>query len=327
MRNTADSTRRAVITGIGVVSPIGIGRSQFWSALQTSQSGMTRISLFDASDFPCQVAAEIQDFQPTDYMTPRAAKSVSRSTQFGIAAWQLALQDSGLDPYDARNSNVIMGTAIDSHESINQEIARHPALLQKYEMVDPLLVQKVFIGGPASAVAAQAGCEGYVSTVSTACTSGINAMGQALRHIQTGQSRIVIAGAAEAPITRLIVMGFCSSGFFIDEKDDPLNCLKPFDKGRRKCAPGEGSVVFIVEDAAYATARGARVYCEIEDFAQQNENKAMFLPDKSGKIWAETIARVAGGQKVDHINAHGISDQLRDKIESMAIETALQRKA
>ena len=320
--------KRAVITGVGVVSPIGIGISDFWEGLQEGRTGMDRITRFDASEFPCQVAAEVQDEGYLDHLNEREKEYYARATRYAVAAFTMARLDAGVDHFDEHRTGVILGSAASSMDYMEEQIERHPGFLRGFKQgtVDPFVMVKSFIAAPSAAVALAAGCRGYVTSVSTACTSGVNAVGLAAERIESGQGDIMIAGGVDTPINRILLNAFCAANYFTTDNSHPDTCLKPFDLNRTKCALGEGAAIFIVEDRDHAVARGARIYAEVESFNHQTENgNELFFFDQSGDRWADTMRGAVEKVKgpINHVNAHGTSDKVADKIEVTAIRKAL----
>ncbi|MBL8020121.1 MAG: hypothetical protein JNM27_10695 [Leptospirales bacterium] len=313
---------RPVITGIGLISPIGNGIVDFWENLLAGKCGIRDITRFDASSFPCRIAGQA-DFHAEDYLDRRFVRFTSLATQFACAAFVLARKDAGIQDFTPR-ADVIVGSGVSNLGPVMEQIEKTPQVLEGYLQTDPLLIQKMFIGGPASGIALLAGANGFVTTVSTACSSGINAVGLAADRIRHGKSDIVIAAACDAPLNHLVHTGFCSSGHYTNVNDPAAQ--KPFDVNREKCAPGEGATVFILEDHRRARARGARIYCEIADFDAINENTSeLYFLDKTATRWGSLIGRMARG--VNHVNTHGISDRVVDHVESTAIKKGFGRRA
>lgn len=323
---------KVVITGCGVVSPIGNGLDSFWTGLLEGKTGMNQITRFDASTFPCQVAAEVTDNGYLKYLNSREQKHYSRATRYAVAAFRMARRDAALDHFDEFRTGVILGSGVSSFDYVEEQIDKHPSFMRGFEpgRVDPFGMVKAFIAAPSAAVALAAGSRGYVTSVSTACTSGVNAVGLAAEHIKSGKAEVMIAGGVDTPISQILLNAFCAADYFTTDNSHPDTCLKPFDLNRTKCALGEGAAVFILEDRDHAIARGARIYCEIESFNQQTENgNELFFFDQSGEKWAATIRGAVKDVpgRVDHINAHGTSDKIADKLEVDALRKALGDRA
>jgi len=322
---------RPVITGIGIVSPIGIGKDEFWKNLLAGETGLDRITLFDASTFPCNIAAEVKDFHPEKYLNERQLKYYSRATQFACAAFNLAKADASLDYFDPYRTDVIIGAAQISFASVEEEIQRVGDEILKFdEDMDSTGILKTTISIPASAIANIAQIEGYVSTVASACSSGIDAIGIAANRIKNNEADCVICGGVDTPITGIILNAFSRAKMLTTENEDPKKVLFPFDERHTKSALGEGSAIFILEDRDKAIARGARIYAEIENFSQATENtNEVFMPEKSSKKWMKVIQDVLGrkNRKVEHINAHGPSDKKIDQMEAKALAGVFGNKS
>ena len=325
--------RQAVITGIGVVSPLGIGIDPFWTSLIAGETGVDEISLFDASSFPGRLAAEVKDFHPEHYLSKKTLRPLSRQSQMAAVGYLLALQDANLKPEELNGlTDVIIGSAEGSYALVEQQFANHPVLLTKYEkgLADPFTLLKGVIIGPMLAIARLSGAKGYTTTVSSACTSGVNAVGLAAQRIEDGRSRCAIAGGVDCPIFASMVTGFTEAR--ITTTSNNPNDLKPYDRNRTRYALAEGAGIFIVEDAEYARARGARIYARISGWAQGTENhNDIFSLDTSGEAWAATIRSAIEGKTLKtrglYVSGHGPSDKYIDAAEVNAIQKALGPKS
>jgi len=332
-RQRKNKKRRVVITGIGVVSPIGIGIDDFWKNLLAGKTGMGEITLFDPSSFPSRIAAEVKNFDPLNYLSRMQVQSYSRASQFACSAVKLAIDDGSMDDLDPYRTDVIIGSAVSSLDIIEKEALKSPTYTVEYKpgVVNPLSILKAFISAPASAVALMLKSKGYVTTVSSACSSGINAIGLASQRIIDGHSDTAVAGGVDTPITRFVLHALCDADFLSTKNENPEDALCPFDLRHSKSALGEGAAMFILEEYNQAVSRRAKIYGEILDFAQQTENiNELFMIDNQGENWAETISNVLkhkNTNKPDHIDAHGPSDSSIDKIETIAIKKALGKKA
>ncbi|MCB1315457.1 MAG: hypothetical protein KDK27_05845, partial [Leptospiraceae bacterium] len=229
-----------------------------------------------------------------------------------------------IDPY---RTDVIIGSGLGSQEVVEEHVAgRSDHLLEYGEGIDPTGMLKFFISGPAIGIALMLGCKSYVTTVSSACASGLNSIGLAMQRIQDRRADVVICGGVDTPITRFVWAGLCAARF-LTTNNDPVESMCPFDRRRSGGTLGEGAGIFIVESLEHARARGARIYAETAAFNQETENvNELYLMDKSGTRWAELIGRVcaeAGINRLDWINAHGPSDRQLDKLETVALKKAL----
>ncbi len=315
--------RRCVITGIGVVSPVGIGKDEFFTNLLAGATGAGPITKFDASNFSNNIAAEIKGFDPTKFMKKTQAKYLSLGSQYACAAFKLAAQDAKMDYFDPFRTDVIIGGASSGLDVMSETFFSEKADTRQLQLdVTPVSMIRAFMNAPASAVAFMAQTKGYVTTVSSACASALNAVGLGRDRVLSGKCDIAIVGGVDAPINPIVMNGY-NAAHFLTENDDPLS-LRPFDKRHEKAILGEGSAIFIVEELQSALDRGARIYGEITAFCQSNENmNIIFSMDESGERWAQTIERAlqerSGKKTVDYINAHGPSDKSIDNTELRAL--------
>lgn len=325
--------RKAVITGIGIVSPLGIGVEAFWNGLLEGKSAVDKITRFNTRSFPSRIAAEVKDFDPWQYMAKRRLKYFSRASQFAVAASNLAIEDAGLSGIDPFRTDIIIGSAISSLGTIEETLYRSKTKLEEYDehAINPADMFKVFISAPASAVALEIGSKGYVTTVATACASAINAVGVATDRIEEGHADVAIAGGLDTPITRIVLNALCAADFLSTENTNPKDCLCPFDKRRSHSVLGEGCVLFVLEDYNHAVARAATGYAEIVDYHQENENtNELYISDEEGQNWANMLMTLIekNERKVpDHINAHAPSDTAIDYLETLAFKKALGNRA
>lgn len=325
--------RRAIVTGIGVVSPLGIGVAEFWENLLAGKSGVDTITRFDASSFPSRIAAEVKGFDPWQYMSKRRQKYFSRASQFAVAATHLALEDACLPHLDPYRTDVVIGSAISSLGTIEETLYRSSSRLEEYDehAINPTDMFKVFISAPASAVALEIGSQGYVTTVATACAAAVNALGLAKERIEDGHADVVIAGGVDTPITRIVLNALCAAQFLATNNRAPRNSLCPFDKRRSRSALGEGCVLFVVEERNHALARAARGYAELLACHQENENtNELYVSDQEGKNWATALLHLLeqdGRKAPAHINAHAPSDKVIDYLETLALKQALGKRA
>ncbi|MCL5104084.1 MAG: beta-ketoacyl-[acyl-carrier-protein] synthase II [Armatimonadetes bacterium] len=294
--------RRAVITGIGPVTPIGVGKEAFWTGLRSGESAVRRISAFDPAPFRTQIAAEVRDFDPSDYLDSKQLRRLNRHAQFAVTAARLAVQDSSLDmANESRNRiGVCMGSAFGGRD----------------------FAEEVFCCSGSSGIAMDQGITGPVSSNSNGCASGTIALGEALVAIRWGQTDIVLAGGAEAPISPACIEAFSRIRMMSCRNDEPARACRPFDAGRDGFVIGEGAAVLVVEEFHHALNRGAHVYCEIVGYGLTNDAhhtpdgaqaaRAMLLAMSDAGLWAEDI---------DYINAHGVSTLSNDRIETTAIKS------
>ncbi|MCR4401902.1 MAG: beta-ketoacyl-ACP synthase II [Firmicutes bacterium] len=318
-------TERVVVTGLGVVTPIGIGREAFFDGLRTSRNGIGRVTRFDPSPFRTQMAGEVRDFVATDYMTEREAHRLARFTQFAVAAARLALTDAGLtvDGSNRDRVGVVMGCGIGGLEVLEEQVGALQA--EGPRRVSPFFIPMMIPNMASGQVAIFTGARGPNITVSTACAAATNALGEAFRVIQRGDADVVLAGGAEAAITPAGFAGFCALRAMSRRNDEPEKACRPFDRGRDGFVMGEGSVVLVLERLDHALRRGADPYAEMVGYGASDDAHHIVEPDPEGKgaLLAMQRALVDAGLSpadVDYINAHGTSTPLNDRCETMAIK-------
>lgn len=316
------AVRRCVITGIGIVSPIGISQQVFWKNLLAGETGVGPVTRFDASSYPRDLVAEVKDFDESQYLSARQSKVFGRSAKFAYAAAKMAMQDAGLGQVDPLQTDVLVGCAVGSYEALENALVRSKKGLLEFEegLMDMRDLLQSVTYSPASAIALLSQAEGYVSTVSSSCVSGLNAIGLASERIKEGKARIVFTGGVDTPISRVVMGALAGAGMTPgDDVDSAADSLCPFDQRRTKSVLGEGAGIFLLEDYAHAKARGARIYAEIVSFAQGSENmNELFMPDRSAKSWSRVVGKAMRALKkpIGYINAHAPSDTLLDKLEA-----------
>lgn len=318
--------RRVVVTGIGVVSPIGTGKEAYWKALRAGVSGVGPITSFDATEFATQFAAEVKDFDPTVYIDKKEAKRMDRFTQFAIAASSLAVADAKLDiqSIDQERFGVVMGCGIGGISTLEEE---HQKQLEKGGMrVSPFLIPMMITNMASGQVSMHFGAKGPNYTVVTACASSTNAIGDAFKVIQRGDCDIMLTGGTEASITPLGFGGFCVMKAMSRRNDDPQTASRPFDKNRDGFVMGEGSGILVLETLEHALARGAKIYAEVMGYGMSSDAYHITAPAPGGEGAARSMKmaiRDAGLQpeQVDYVNAHGTSTPYNDQFETMAIKS------
>ena len=318
-------TRRVVVTGVGVISPVGRGKKEFWQSLYQGKPGVDRITLFDPRDFPSQIAGEVKDFNPHDFTEPKKARRMDRYTQFAVAATKLALEDAGLriDSTNAPEIGVIIGSGIGGLRTLEEQ---HVILLEKGpRRVSPVLIPMMIADMAAGQVSIEFGATGPNWASVSACSSGAHAIGEAFETIKRGAAEIVIAGGTEAPITPLAVAAFSSAKALSTRNDEPQKASRPFDKDRDGFVIAEGAGIVILETEASATLRGARVYAEILGYGATADAYHITAPDPKGKGAAQAM-RLAlkeaeiSPTDIEYVNAHGTSTPLGDEFETLAIK-------
>ncbi len=320
-------SRRVVVTGLGAITPIGNDVDSFWAGLKEKKVGIGPITYFDTADYKAKLAAQVKDFNPKDYMDPKAARRMELFSQYGVAASKQALEDAGLDmtkeePYMI---GVSVGSGIGSMQAFERD---HKKLLEKGpSRVNPLLVPMMISNMAAGNISIQFGLKGKNINVVTACATGTHSIGEAFRAIQYGEADVMLAGGTEASICPIGVAGF-SSLTALSFSQDPLHASRPFDENRDGFVMGEGSGVVVLEALDHALARGAKIYAEVGGYGSTCDAYHITSPaeDGSGAARAMTNAIKDAGLKpedIDYINAHGTSTHHNDLFETKAIKLAL----
>ena len=328
---------RVVITGLGVVSPIGIGVSEFWKAALAGRSGISAIRSFDPfpiDGYRSKVAGQIHNFSPEQYLPSQQADRVDRYAQFALVASKEALADADLlmaKEAPHRVGVIVgagMGGMVMGEREITQLYEQH-----KPQRVHPNFIPVITLNSASGIVAMAYGAKGPNLTISTACSSSAHALGQALQCIRSGQADVVIAVGADASITPLVFAGFCSLRALSSRyNDDPERASRPFDRGRDGFVMGEGAGALIVESLAHAKKRKAKIYAELAGYAATSEAYHMVIPREDGEEVATTmrLALNAAGvtpAQVDYINAHATSTTIGDAVEAKAIRHLFKNRA
>jgi 3-oxoacyl-[acyl-carrier-protein] synthase II len=324
---------RVVITGMGVVSALGTGLDIYWEALKAGKSGIRRITQFDASPFPCQIAGEVLDFDPTCYMERKEARRVPRSAQLAFAAARMAAEDADLPaPFqEPERAGVAFGTAIGGLDQ--SELAIRTLRRDGYARLSPFIIPSALPNASAYLISQAFQALGPTSTISTACATGTQSMGEGLEMIRRGAADVVIVGGTEGLITDFAIGGFCAMRALPTRYNDaPEKASRPFDKDREGFIYSEGAAALILESVEHALARGARIYAELAGQASSSDGFHMAQPDPAAlgparaMRWALADAGV-GPDDVDYINAHGTSTQLNDLTETRAIKAVFGEHA
>jgi len=317
--------KRVVITGLGVISPVGNDKDSFWQALKAGVSGIGPITRFDADEMPTRIAAEVRGFDPGPFLDRKEAKRMDRYSQYAVAAAKMAWQDAGLDMerVDPWRVGVVFATGIGGMETFE---AQSRTLLEKGPgRVSPFFVPMMTANMGAGQIAIHLGARGNNFTINTACASGTNAVGEALRVLQRGEAEIVITGGSEASVTPLALAGFGAMKALSTRNEVPQAASRPFDRQRDGFVLGEGAGVLILETLEHARARGARIYAEVAGYGCTADAYHITAPEPEGEGAARAMAlALADGdlrpEDVDYINAHGTSTELNDRIETLAIK-------
>ncbi len=324
--------RRVVVTGLGIISPIGIGEDENLEALKNGKSGITRITHFDPEKFSCQVAAEVKNFEATNYLDAKEAKKMDLFIQYAVTASSMAMKNSGLEVRDdfAERVGVIVGSGIGGMPLIEQN---HKILLEKGpRRISPFFIPQVIINLAPGQIAMMFNAKGPNSSVVSACASATHSIGEAFKSIRNGETDAMITGGTEAVITPLAIGGFCSMKALTKANDVPEKASKPFDRNRDGFIMGEGSGIVILEELEFAKKRGANIRAELVGFGQSCDAYHITSPSLDGDgavrcMQATLRDAEANPEDITYINAHGTSTPLNDKIETTAVKTILKDKA
>jgi 3-oxoacyl-[acyl-carrier-protein] synthase II len=318
--------RRVVVTGVGLVSPLGVGTESTWRGVVEGRNGVGPVTLFDASDLPSRIAGEVKDFDPSRYLDKKDVKKSDRFIHFALAAARFALEDSGLtiDESNADRVGVDVGSGIGGFPLIERT---HAILLEKGpSRVSPFFIPGVIINLAAGQISIAVGARGPNTAPATACTTGLHAVGDAFRYIQHGDADAMIAGGTESAITRLAMSGFCAMRALSERNDAPERASRPWDRDRDGFVMGEGAGILVLEELEEARRRGATIYCEILGYGMSADAHHISAPHPEG-LGAAAVMRNAlrdagiEPERVGYINAHGTSTPLGDVGEVKAIRT------
>ncbi len=322
---TEHPRRRVVITGLGVVTPLGIGVARTWQALLAGRSGIGPITRFDASDYPCRIAAEVRHFEPADYIEKKEIKKMDTFIQYAVAASQEAVDDAGftVTPDNAERVGVYIGAGIGGLPGIEQY---HRVLQTKGPgRVSPFFIPMVIVNLASGQVAIRFGAKGPNSCAVTACATGNHCIGDAFRIIQRGEADVMLAGGTEATICPLAVAGFGAAKALSRRNDDAARASRPFDRDRDGFVIGEGAGVVVLEEFEHAKRRGVRIYGELVGYAMTSDAFHITAPPEDGAgavACLDKAIRDAGVplEAIGYINAHATST-FADTIETQAIKT------
>jgi len=325
-------SRRVVITGIGLVSSLGIGTDANWKALVAGTSGVDRITKFDVTGFAAQIAAEVRGFDPLDYVEKKDVKKMDVFIQYAIAASQFAMDDSKLaiTAANAADVGVFIGSGIGGFQTIERE---HSALLAGGpRKISPFFIPSAIINLAAGQVSIRFGAKGPNLATCTACSASAHAVGESFEIIRRGDAEAMIAGGSEAAITPMSVGGFGALRALSTRNDDPRTASRPFDKDRDGFIIGEGAGVLILEELEFARRRGAHIYAEIVGYGMSGDAYHITAPSEDGDGGVRVMRmaiRKAGirPDQVQYINAHGTSTPYNDRLETLAIKTCFGEHA
>jgi 3-oxoacyl-[acyl-carrier-protein] synthase II len=319
-------TRRVVVTGLGIISPVGNDIAGAWSSVLAGKSGIGPVSRFDASTFPTRIAGEVRDFDVSAYMSPKEARHFDTFIHYGIAAGTQALRDSGLEVNDsnADRIGVVIGSGIGGLPMIEDT---HGELTSRgVRRVSPFFVPGSIINMISGQLSIMFGLRGPNYAVVSACTTGLHCIGDAARLIQHDDADVIVAGGAESTISPLGLGGFCAARALSTRNDDPQAASRPWDRDRDGFVLGEGAGVMVLEEYEHARRRGARIYAEISGFGMSADAHHITAPDMDGPRRCMLAALRSAGLNADqihYINAHGTSTPLGDRNETQAIKAAL----
>jgi 3-oxoacyl-[acyl-carrier-protein] synthase II len=313
-----------VITGIGIVSPLGVGTAETWNGLLEGKSGIGPITRFDTTEYSTRIAGEVKGFDPATWIPKKEIKKMDLFIHYAIAASEFAMQDSGykIDSSNATRAGVYIGSGIGGFGVIE---ATHTALMEGGpRKISPFFIPASIVNLASGWVSIRTGAKGPNSATCTACTTGAHAIGDSFKIIQRGDADLMICGGAEGCITPLGIGGFCAMRALSTRNDEPQRASRPFDKDRDGFVMGEGAGILILETLESALNRGARIYCEVVGYGMTSDAFHITAPSEDGdgaiRVMQVTL-KDAGVQpdEVDYINAHGTSTPFNDRAESMAI--------
>lgn len=328
---------KVVVTGLGIVTPIGIGLNQFWNAAIEGQSGISKIPSFEGlpiAAYRSRIAGQIHDFNPLDYIDEKYANRVDRYAQFGLVAVKEALEDAGIDMEQENPDRVgvMVGAGMGGMMMGEREIS-HLYDTKKPNRVHPNFIPAITLNSASGIIAMAFGAKGPNITISTACSSSIHAIGQALNTIRMGKADMMIAAGADASITPLVFAGFCSLRALSSRyNEQPTQASRPFDRGRDGFVMGEGAGALILETLQHAKRRRAKIYAEVAGYASTSEAYHMVVPKEDGAEMAKTMklalddAQLRPAQ-VDYVNAHATSTTVGDDVEVRGLRHLFKSRA
>lgn len=323
--------KRVVITGAGVVSSLGLGVNQFWNAIKEGKNGISEVTRIDVSNLSTKVAAEIKDFDPSEYIDKKEARRMDRYNQFAMAAAKMAVEDSKLDleALDLNKCGVIVGSGIGGLETLEEQ---HSVLLNKGPgRVSPFFIPMMISNMASGRIAIEYGFKGFNECVVTACATGNNAIGDAFKVIQRGDANVMITGGAEACVTMMSFAGFCSMGA-MSKNPDPNTACRPFDKDRDGFIAGEGAGILIIEELEHAVSRGANIIAELVGYGCTCDAYHITAPHPEGDGGTRSMQMCIDDagikpEDIGYINAHGTSTPLNDPSEVRVVKRVFGEQA
>jgi len=324
--------RRVVITGLGMVTPLGTGTEKSWDGLMEGRSAVKRTTLFDPSDLPCQIAAEVPDLDLDLFIEKKEQKKMDRFIHLGIAAASIAMEDSGLKITDSNSGRVgvIIGAGIGGLPIIE----RYAKILAEKgpRRITPFFIPMTIINLVSGQISIRIGAKGPNLSITTACASGTHAIGEAFKLVQSGVSDAIVSGGAEATLTPLGVAGFTAMKALSKRNDDPEKASRPFDIDRDGFVMGEGAGILILEELEHAINRGAKIYAEIAGYGMSSDAYHISTPSPNGEGATRCMQNALkdgsiAPEEVDYINAHGTSTKHGDEVETAAIRDVFGKHA
>ncbi|MGH2737270.1 MAG: beta-ketoacyl-ACP synthase II, partial [Actinomycetota bacterium] len=318
-------TRKVVVTGIGPVTPVGVGRADFWDALVAGRSGIGEVTLFDATEFPVRIGGEVKDFDPTAWMDRKAARRTDRVVHLAVAAARLAWEDAGSPQIDPQRAAVVVSTGVGGLQTMEDQVRilaeRGPGRVSAFTV--PAMMPNAASGQ----IAMELGFSGPNACITTACAAGAHGVGEAYRYIKHGMADLAVTGGTEAAITPLALAAFAQMQA-LSRNPDPAQASRPFDANRDGFVMAEAAGILILEEEERARARGATIYAEVAGYGTTADAFHITQPEPqgAGAVIAMQMALTDAGEEaeaVDYINAHGTSTQLNDAAETRAIKKAL----
>lgn len=331
--------RRVVVTGLGPITPIGIGKENYWKSLMEGRSGISRITNFDPENHASQIAGEVKDFNPENYIERKEAKRMDRFSQFAVAGAMLAVEDSeiDIDSLDKERVGVILGSGVGGIETLEKE---HSKLVEKGpRRVSPFFIPMMIANMGPGHITMLYDFKGPSFTMTTACASGTHAIGESFRMIQNGVCDIVVTGGSEAAISPISIAGLSSMGVLSKRNDEPIKASRPFDKDRDGFVVGEGAGILILEELGHAIKRGAHIYGEVVGYGTISDSHYINTDIRNNKDLDAKVDSVSKSMKIaledgkidykeiDYINAHGTSTYSSDKLETLAIKEVFKEYA
>ena len=320
--------RRVVITGMGVVSPLGCALDSFWEGIRSGTSGIGRIDKFDPSRVDAKIAGQVKGFDVDAFIPKKEQRRLDLYSVFAIAAAKMAVSDSGLetDPAASHRAGVIVGSGIGGLRTLE---IQHGILMERGpDRCSPFMIPQMISNIAAGLIAIEFGYRGPNYAVVSACATAAHAIGDALHCIQRDEADVMVAGGAEASVTELGVAGFCALRALSTRNDEPERASRPFDADRDGFVMADGAAILVLEELEHAKKRGAKIYAEVAGFGMSCDAYHITAPVETGEGAARAMTMAMNGagvnpEDIDYINAHGTSTQLNDKVETLAIKTAL----